>query len=56
MNKFLTLNQVAEMFQVHRHTAKKWIQKGDLPGLKIGGSWRVDQEDLEEFIEKNKTA
>ena len=35
-------------------TIKKWLRNGKLPGVKVGHLWRVDEEDLERFIEERK--
>ena len=55
MEKLLTLSQTAEKLQLTEETLRRLIKKGDFPGFKIGGSWRVDQKDLESYIEEKKT-
>ena len=49
----LTVKQVAEYFQVTEKTIYKLSQSGDLPGFKIGGSWRFKKADIDKWIETN---
>jgi len=45
-----TLREVANLTGVHYNTVWRWIDKGWLPAHKLGGRWRVKEEDLEEFM------
>lgn len=53
MEEVLTVKQVAEYFQVTEKTIYKLSQSGELPGFKIGGSWRFKKSDIEKWIEDN---
>ena len=48
--KLLTIEEVAEVFGLSPKTVRHWLWTGKLKGIKIGGSWRVRPEALEEFI------
>jgi excisionase family DNA binding protein len=37
----LTIGEVAEMLRVHPTTVYRLLKRGDIPGFKIGGNWRV---------------
>jgi len=37
----LTVAQVAERLTLSECTVYAMLQKGDLPGMKLGGAWRV---------------
>jgi excisionase family DNA binding protein len=47
---FLTVNQVAEEFQVTTQTIRNWIDGGALPAVKIGRSFRVKREDVDQML------
>lgn len=49
----LSTSDIAEKLGVTRQTVFNWIKSGKLFGLKIGGTWRVYQEDFDAFINKN---
>lgn len=50
MATIFTPEQAAEHLQVTRRTIYTWLKEGKLPGRKIGGSWRVSEAALEEFL------
>ena len=51
--KLLTPLQVAERLQVHERTVNRWLQCGDLPGIKNGRDWRIAASNLNSFIERH---
>jgi excisionase family DNA binding protein len=46
----LTVNQVAEEFQVTTQTIRNWIDGGALSAVKIGRSFRVRREDVDRML------
>ena len=54
MSRMLTLKQVAERLSLHLNTVRKYIDQGMLPVVQIGRILRVDEKDLERFIEDHK--
>ena len=49
MEESLTINQVAELLEVHYNTVYRWIITGLLPYFKLGGQYRITRKDLQEF-------
>ena len=49
--EMLTLEDAAERFGVDMRTVVGWCHKGDLPAMRIGGSWCVRRTALELFLE-----
>ena len=54
MSRMLTLKQVAERLSLHLNTVRKYIDQGMLPVMQIKRAVRVDERDLERFIEDHK--
>ena len=52
--EIMTIRQVAEYLQISEVTTYRLVQADEIPAFKIGHSWRVKKEDLNEFIEKQK--
>jgi len=46
MEKYLTVEQVAEILQVSKLTVRRLIQKGSLPHSKVGKMYRIEPKDL----------
>jgi len=52
--KLLTPEQVAENLQVNVLTIYSYIRKGQLGAIRLGRSYRITPEDLNQLIEKNR--
>ncbi|MEZ9570806.1 helix-turn-helix domain-containing protein [Vibrio splendidus] len=55
VDQILTLKEVAAYLKLAEKTAYRLVSEGKLPGFKVGGSWRFKREDLEAWIEENKS-
>ncbi|MFC5077316.1 Helix-turn-helix domain protein [Vibrio thalassae] len=55
VDQILTLKEVATYLKLAEKTAYRLASEGKLPGFKVGGSWRFKREDLEAWIEDNKS-
>ena len=51
MEKWLTVEEVAQQCQVSEVTVRRWISAGDLRAAKLGKGWRVKPDDLNAFYE-----
>ncbi len=54
-DQILTLKEVAAYLKLAEKTAYKLAAAGKLPGFKVGGSWRFQKEDVQQWIEEQKT-
>lgn len=55
-DEILTLPQVAQLLKVSEKTIYTMAQRGDLPTFKVGGQWRFNREDLDNWIEGQKSS
>ena len=47
---YLTLTQIAEMYEIGQRAVSNWLSAGKLKGIKIPGlGWIVEVKQLEEF-------
>ncbi len=53
--KFYTVEQIAEMLNIHPKTIQRYIREGKLRATKIGKAWRVSGHDLSCFTEGFET-
>jgi len=49
-NEILTVEQVAALLHLHPMTVYRLVQRGKLPGFKVGGRWRFDKQVLENWV------
>lgn len=50
--KLLTLNQAAEVLQVHPNTVRAWCQAGKLRASKPGRAWRIRATELDRLLQE----
>ena len=46
MSALLTVDEAAELLNVHKETIRRQIRKGALPAVKIGSVYRISRDDL----------
>jgi excisionase family DNA binding protein len=54
MNDILTLQEVAEYLKLSERTVYGYTQKGLLPGIKIGNSWRFRKTDIDAWLDAQR--
>ncbi|OGW17482.1 MAG: DNA-binding protein [Nitrospinae bacterium RIFCSPLOWO2_12_FULL_45_22] len=50
----LTIKELAKYLNVTERTIYNLLERGQLPGFKVGGAWRFKREDINNWIEDNK--
>ncbi|GGA57897.1 hypothetical protein GCM10007416_33870 [Kroppenstedtia guangzhouensis] len=53
MSDIMTPAQVAKRLQVTERTVYKYLANGEMEAVKIGRVWRITEEQLQKFIQKN---
>jgi excisionase family DNA binding protein len=50
--EYLTVNEVADRLKVTPLTVRRWLQGGELAGVRLGdrAGWRISEDDLAEFL------
>jgi len=54
MDKWLTLEQIAEYLQMSTSSIYKMSKKGKIPAYKVGRQWRFKKEEIDRWIEEGK--
>ena len=54
IEEVLTLKEVATLLKIAERTAYMMVQRGDLPGFKVGGQWRFKRVDIDAWMEAQK--
>ena len=53
MNEFFTVDQFAQILDMHPRTVRRYIREGQLRATKVGGEWRIRKKDAEVFMGGN---
>ncbi|WP_233713226.1 methylation-associated defense system helix-turn-helix domain-containing protein MAD1 [Amaricoccus solimangrovi] len=51
----MTIREVAEYLKLNEKTAYRLAAEGEIPGFKVGGSWRFKRQDIERWIAQKTT-
>ena len=51
--KFLTIAEVAAKMRVSKMTVYRLVHSGELPALRVGRSFRVTEDDVNEYLRKS---
>jgi excisionase family DNA binding protein len=54
-DEFLTVADVAELLKLNQQTVRNWIDRGDLPAVRIGRRVRIRRSELEAMIDRGYT-
>jgi excisionase family DNA binding protein len=51
--KTYSVEEVAKMLGISEVTLRKYLRNGVIHGSKIGQAWRITEEEVKEFYDKN---
>jgi excisionase family DNA binding protein len=51
--KFLTVAEVASVMRVSKMTVYRLVHGGELPAVRVGRSFRVTEDDVNEYLRKS---
>jgi excisionase family DNA binding protein len=51
----LTIKELAEYLKLNEKTAYRLVSEGKIPGFKVGGSWRFQRAEIQNWI-KSKSS
>ena len=55
-SQIMTVEEVADFLKLSKITVYKLVKKGDLPGFRVGNSWRFRRETIAGIITKQHDA
>lgn len=54
--KLLTIEDLAEYFQVSKKTVYRLLKQKQLPAVRISGQWRFREEAIERWLQEKQSA
>lgn len=51
---FLTPSQIAKQLQITERTVYRWLDAGEIRGVKLGRVWRIKEVDFEQFLKQRE--
>ena len=56
MNRLLTASDTAEILRMRKVVVLRMLSEGEIPAVRIGKTWKVDEEQLHEWFKKRASA
>lgn len=53
--EFYTVEELAELLQVHWQTILNYIRSGELKAVKLGKGYRISKKEFDAFVKKRTT-
>jgi excisionase family DNA binding protein len=53
--EIITMSELASYLNCHEATIRRLLQKGDIPGFKLGSDWRFNLRSIEEWRKRRMT-
>lgn len=53
-DEIITIREVAEYLKIKEKTAYALVARGEIPGFKVGGSWRFRKGELDRWIKEQE--
>ncbi len=50
LRTLLTVPEVAEILRMHSVTVYRFVQRGVIPGFKVGNTWRISKASLDRWL------
>lgn len=52
--EIMTIDEIAEYLKLKLKTAYALVARGDIPGFKVGGSWRFRKSEIDRWISEQE--
>ena len=50
MKKLLDVEDLAKYLKLQKQTIYNWLNQGKISGMKIGGVWRFDKQEIDQWL------
>lgn len=50
MPRLINIEELADYLRLQKQTIYNWLNQGKISGIKVGGVWRFDQREIDEWL------
>jgi excisionase family DNA binding protein len=54
MTKLINIDELARYLKIKRQTIYNWLHKGKISGMKVGGVWRFDRREIDNWLKSRR--
>ncbi len=55
-SRLMNIDELADYLRLQRQTIYNWLNQGKISGIKVGGVWRFDRKDVDDWLRSRKRA
>jgi excisionase family DNA binding protein len=54
MAKLIDIDELADYLKLKKQTIYNWLNQGKISGIKVGGVWRFERKEIDEWIKSRR--
>ena len=54
MPKLIDVDELANYLKLKKQTIYNWLHQGKISGIKVGGVWRFDQKEIDNWLNSKR--
>jgi len=54
MARLIDVDELAEYLKLKKQTIYNWLSDGKISGIKVGGVWRFDREEVDNWLKSKR--
>lgn len=54
MTRLMNVDELAQYLKLKQQTIYNWLHQGKLSGIKVGGVWRFERRDIDNWLKSRK--
>ncbi len=52
--RLMNIEELADYLRIQRQTIYNWLNQGKIGGIKVGGVWRFDRKDIDDWLRSRR--
>jgi excisionase family DNA binding protein len=54
MTRLINIEELADYLRIQKQTIYNWLNQGKISGIKVGGVWRFDRKDIDDWLKSRR--
>jgi len=54
MTRLIDVDELAQYLKLKKQTIYNWLNQGKISGIKVGGVWRFDRREIDEWLRSRR--
>lgn len=54
MSRLMDIDELANYLRLQKQTIYNWLHQGKIAGIKVGGVWRFDRRDVDNWLKSRR--